>query len=63
MTKIDPMDFVDKSTVQIKYVDSEGWTVPMILTEKRLEEIRTDLSIGKIIITTSDAIIYELDLI
>lgn len=63
MTTIYPQQFVDNSTIEIKYCDSEGWTVPVILTQERLDKVYQDLSIEKIKLTTKDALCYELEVL
>jgi hypothetical protein len=63
MTKINPQDFVDASVFQIKFCDSDNWSVAVPLTQKRLDNIYKDLSIDKIKLTTKDGVIYELDVL
>ena len=63
MKTINPQDFVDRSCYELKYVDSEGWTVPTILTQKRLDDVYKDLSIEKIRIITDEGFRYELEVI
>lgn len=63
MEAINPEDFVDNSCYELKYVDSEGWTVPRILTQERLDSIYKDLSIEKMRITTGQGFRYELKVI
>lgn len=63
MNRINPKDFIDRACFELKYCDSKGWTVPVILTEKRLDEIYNDLSIDKIKLTTDEGKVYELDFI
>ena len=45
---LNPHFFVNKSTIQMKYVDSENWTTPVRMTQKRLDECYCDLSISHI---------------
>ena len=47
----------------MKYCDSEGWTIPVIMTRKRLDEVYKDLSIEKIKLTTDEGMVYELDVL
>lgn len=61
--KIDPKQFVNNSTVEIKYCDSEGYTVPVTLTEKRLNDIYTDMSIESIKLTTPGGLVFELSVL
>lgn len=63
MIKIDPQTLVDKSCFEIKYVDSEEWTVPIVLTQERLDRIVSDLSVSMIKITTLEGAVYELEMI
>ena len=62
--KIAIKDFVNVSTVQIHYVDNDldTWTVPVKLTEDRLNKIITDYSIDKIRLKKED-LLFELDII
>jgi len=63
MTKIDPKELIDKCLIEIKYCDSEGLTIPMIMTEERLKKVYDDLSIEKIKLTTDEGQVFELDLL
>jgi len=63
MLQIDPKDFIDRCYIEMKYCDSDGWTVPIIMTEERLKKVYDDLSIEKIRLTTNNVMVYELDVL
>lgn len=63
-TQIDPKFFVGKATITYQYADYENgqWTVPVNLTEERLQKVYDDLSITKIrIYPKTSTKFYELE--
>jgi hypothetical protein len=62
--KFDIKDFINFSTVQIHYIDNDldTWTVPVKLTEDRLNKIVNDYSIDKIRLKKENRLL-ELDII
>ncbi len=63
MEKIKLAEFVDKAQYQKQYVDGIPgvWTVPVLFTEKRMNDILSDLSVSKLKLITEDTE-FELDI-
>lgn len=65
MEQIDPKTLIDKATISYQYADYEEnqWTVPVIMTEKRLADVYEDASITKIkIVPNGTTVELELEI-
>lgn len=63
MQTIDPKELVDRSVVEIKFLNTKHWTFPVLFTQDILDRIYKDYKIEKLKITTDEGILYELDVI